>query len=196
MGDAFAWIGRIVERIGEFVPQWRFIDSRESGVKFRTVLLRDLVRFRWDPSVKTSTVTPGVVLWWPIVSEVTWTIVARQSVNLATQTITTTDGKAVAIGGAVIYRIRDAHKLLTDCWNPDTTIRDIAAGAVHDVCSGKTWEELQRAKGSGALMVALRRELRRRLRPFGVSVITTNLTDFAQTRVLKVIQTTSQDAAA
>jgi len=157
--------------------------------------VRDLLRGRWDPSIKTSAIGPGLHLWLPAVSDIRFTIIARQPVDLTTQTITTSDGKVIAVGGNVIYRIRDAKTLLTSTWQPDNAVREIAAGAIHDVCSGRTWAELQHEKQDGSLMRRLRHELRRRLRRYGVIVITTTLTDFAPCRVLKVIQATAADAA-
>jgi regulator of protease activity HflC (stomatin/prohibitin superfamily) len=122
-------------------------------------------------------------------------VVARQSVNLATQTITTRDGKVIAVGGLLIFRISDALKLMADTWNPDQTIRDLAAGALHEACSRSTWDELQAAKNNGVLNKQLRQAMRRRLTPFGVKVLQATLTDFAPCRVLKVLQAVSQDAS-
>jgi regulator of protease activity HflC (stomatin/prohibitin superfamily) len=193
MGEALAWVGWIAEWLGKFIPRWMLLDTREGGVKFQTLLLRDLALGRWDASVKLVPLGPGLHAWWPAVSEIRTTILARQSINLSTQTVTTADGKAVAVGGVIVYRIADVVPLVCHTWTPDTTVRDVTAGAVHDVCSGLSWADLQREKCDGSLMARLQRELASRLEEFGVVVLSATLTDFAPTRVLKIMQTNSSD---
>jgi regulator of protease activity HflC (stomatin/prohibitin superfamily) len=193
MESALAWIGQIVQWIGQFIPRWQLLDSREGAVKFQTLLIRDLVRGKWDASLKPIALGPGLHMSWPATTSIkTWTV-ARQSVNLATQTITTGDGKTVAVGGFIIFKIVDVLEIVANAWHPDDCIKGIAAGAIHDVCSSSTWRELQQLKASGVLVAELLEDLRERLRPFGVEPIDAVITDFAPTRVLKVIQSTSSD---
>jgi regulator of protease activity HflC (stomatin/prohibitin superfamily) len=182
MDSALAWVGQIAEWLGRFVPRLLLLNTTEGAVKFvrgsRPVLL-----------------TPGLHFYWPLVTEVKAWVVARQSVNLPTQTVTTRDGKVIAVGGLLIFRIEDAMPLIAHTWNADQTIRDISAGVFHAVCSQAEWGELQMASHDGTLNRTLKKELRRRLSRFGVRVLDALLTDLAPCRVLKVIQTTSQDAS-
>lgn len=182
MDSALAWVGQIAQWIGQFFPRWVILNTTEGAVKF----------------VKGSRAVPlgpGIHWFWPATTEIKSWVVARQSVNLPAQTITTVDGKTIAVGGLIIFKIVDALELIAHVWNPDETIRDISAGVIHDVCSQSEWGELQMAKNDGTLKRELRREMRKKLRPFGVVVLGATLTDFAPCRVLKVIQSTSQDAA-
>lgn len=194
MSDAFAWLGQIVEWFGRWIPRVLILGSPEGGVKYGTLRLRDLIRFRWDPSVKPVVLHPGLHVYWPIVTEFTPWVVARQSLNLTTQTITTKDGKVIAIGAVLTFRVRNVLKLVAYTHDPDVTIRAVAAGVVQRVCSQAEWGELQTAKDDGVLdrylMRALTKALRRR---FGVQVLDATLTDFAPARVIKVIQSTSSD---
>jgi regulator of protease activity HflC (stomatin/prohibitin superfamily) len=180
MDSALAWIGQLANWFGQFVPRWIILNTTEGAVKFvggsRAVLLG-----------------PGIHWFWPARTEIKSWVVARQSINLATLTVTTRDGKVIAVGGLLIFRISDAMKLIAETWNPDQTIRDIAASVVHEVCSRSTWDELQQAKNNGALGRDLRRMMRKRLDTFGVQVIGATLTDFAPCRVLKVLQSVSND---
>jgi regulator of protease activity HflC (stomatin/prohibitin superfamily) len=176
MDSALAWVGQLAQWFGQFFPRWIILNTTEGAVKFvggkRVVLLG-----------------PGIHWFWPARTEVKAWVVARQSVNLPSQTVTTKDGKVIAVGGLLIFRITDAMKLIADTWDPDQTIKDIAAGALHEVCSLSTWEELR----TGDLTTVLRRTLRRRLRPFGVKVIHATLTDLAPCRVLKIFQSAATD---
>lgn len=182
MDSALAWVGQLIDWVGKLIPRWIILNTTEGAVKF--------VRGT-DPVL----LGPGIHWWWPAVTEMKPWVVARQSVNLAAQTITTKDGKVIAVGGLLIFRIQDALTLMTDTWDPDQTIRDLAAGALHEACSQATWEELQTAKNSGLLNKQLRAAMRRRLKPFGVKVLQATLTDFAPARVLKLITSTSVDIA-
>jgi len=180
MDAALAWIGQLVEFFGRFFPRLLLLNTTEGAVKFvrgsRPVLLE-----------------PGLHFYWPLVTEVKAWVVARQSVNLSAQTITTKDGKVLAVGGLLIFRIVDAMPLIAHTWNADATVRDISAGVIHDVCSQSEWGELQMAKNDGTLNRALKRELRRRLSRFGVKVLDATLTDFAPCRVYKLITSNSAD---
>lgn len=193
MNGALEWIGKIAEWLGRFIPAWILMDSTQGAVKFQTVRVRDLCAGRWTMGARSIALGPGLHFYWPAVSQIKQWTVARQSINLATQTITTSDDKTVAVGGILIFRIVDVLEIVANTWHPDDAIRGVAAGVVHDVCSAGSWHALKAAKCSGALKRDMLEALRDRLRPFGVVPIDAPLTDFALTRVLKVMQTTSSD---
>jgi regulator of protease activity HflC (stomatin/prohibitin superfamily) len=195
MESALAWIGRIADTLISFFPTWTILNTTEGAVKFQTVRFRDLVRGKWDTTAKIVLLDPGLHVWWPVVSEIKSWVVARQPVDLPTQTFTTSDGRVIAVGGGLLFRIVDAEKLIADTWDPDKMIRIKSAGVFQDVCGRASYDELQMAKNDGRLVKELRRALRRRLRPFGVVVLDVSITDFAPARVYKLIQATSQDAA-
>jgi regulator of protease activity HflC (stomatin/prohibitin superfamily) len=178
---ALAWIGQVVEWFGRFIPRWIILNTTEGAVAF----------VRGAHPVELG---PGVHWYWPAWTEIKAWVVARQSINLTTQTITTKDDKVLAVGAVIVFRVTDALTLITKTFDPDVTIRAVAAGAIHAACSGVEWAELKMAKDDGSLDTMLRRELQRRLgRRFGIKVLDATLTDFAPCRVLKVIQTTASD---
>lgn len=193
MGEALAWVGQIAEWFGQFIPRWKILDSRSGAVKFQTLRVRDLLRARWDTSCKTTALGPGLHFYWPAVTEIRAWVVARQNLDLVSQTVTTADGKVIVVGGILEFRLIDPLKLVGDSWNPDNTIRGRAAGVLHRICADGTWADLQRDQASGALVQRLRRALHRRLKPLGVKVIAVEFSDFAPTRVLRLVQTTSSD---
>lgn len=177
MTDALAWIGQIADWLGRFFPRWVIISATEAGVKF--VRGKRIVPMR-----------PGIAWYWPASTEVKFYPTVRQPLNLPSQTVLTRDGKPVAVGGAFEYEVPDPTPLLTGVLDPDQTIRLVAAGAVHKVCSSLTYDELSNQR---LLRLRLRREIRHRLEHLGVRVITATLTDFAPCRVLKLLQSTSID---
>ncbi len=181
MNEALAWVGQIAEWFGRLIPRWMILNATEAGVFY--------VRGR-----KVVPIGPGIHWWWPATTEeMHWTI-ARQAVDLPTQTIMTRDGRVVAVGAVMVFRIVDIVKILAETFDPDKVIRAVAMGVVQDVVGRTDWDELQQLKNEGTLNTHLRRALRKKLgRRFGILVLDSSLTDFAPCRVLKVIQSTSTD---
>ena len=176
MGDAFSWIGQAVEWLAQFVPRWKIIVATQAGVKFvggKTVV----------------PLKPGIAWWWPAMTTIEVYPTARQTVDLRTQTLVTTDEKTVGVGGMVSYRVVDIEALLGRTYSPDQTIKDICAGAISEVVRECAWPDLQ----THAFERELRRIMRKRLRPFGVSVIKATLTDCSQIRVYRLVNSTSAD---
>lgn len=176
MGDALAWVGQIAEWVGQFVPRWQIIPATHNGLKF-------------IKGHTLKTLAPGVHFWWPATTILQVYPTARQTVDLRTQTLVTTDGKVVGVGGMVTYRVDDIEALLGRTFDADQTIKDICAGVISEVVRECAWMDLQ----SEAFSSELRTLMRRRLRPYGVRVMKATLTDCAPCRVLKIVQATSAD---
>lgn len=176
MDSAFGWLSSLIEWVGQFFPRWTVVAPTHGWIKF----------------VRGHRIVTGgaqIVWWWPATTKFEEYPVARQAVDLRTQTMTTSDNKVIAIGGLVVYEISDLEKILAHTFDPEQTIKDIAMGAIHDVCSAKTWNELK-SKGFDR---DLRREVAKRLLPYGVRVIRTTLSDLAPARVIKLMQTMAQE---
>lgn len=177
MSGALEWLNALAQWVGNLFPRWMVVDATMAGVKF--VGGKRVVVFG-----------PGIVWYWPARTETKVWPTVRQPVDLPSQTITTTDGKTIAVGGAFEYEVTDVRKLLTQSFAPDASMRLHGAVAVRSVCSSHTYADLMNQR---AVRFAIRRELRKRLRPFGVRVLSANLTDFAPARVFKLLQSQSQD---
>lgn len=177
--SAFGWLGQLIQWFGSFFPRWVVVPTTHGWVKF--------VR---GSNVKSG--GAGIVWYWPAVTEFEQYPTARQTISLATQTITTTDGKVVSVSGMLVYEIFDLEKILAHTMDPDDTIRDIAQSSLHDVCSHKSYEELRVGQGK-KLDTALRAEARKDLEDYGVRPLKFTLTTFAPSRVLRLVTTTSQE---
>lgn len=179
MDSALAWIGQLAEFIGRFFPRLIQLDPRQSGVKF----VRGRIVKKLHP----------LDVYWPLVTTYDTYPVVRQTDNLVTQTISTKDDRTVAVGGMIVYEVTDVVKLLTTVHNAISTVQDIALTAIHDVCCNMTWDELKAEQRKGTLDTKLRKATEKQLAEYGVRVIKCMLTDLAQTRVLKVIQSINKD---
>ena len=130
----------------------------------------------------------GVVWYWPATTNLVTYPTARQTMNLATQLLNTSDGKTFVIGGVVTYEINDLEKVLAHTFDADQTVEDIAQAAITDACAGKTWEELRAGIDNGRFYITMRQELARGLKTFGITVIRARVSDFALCRAYRIVQ--------
>ena len=180
MESAFAWIGHIVEWFGQFFPRWTIIRTTHGGVK-------------WIRGKKVVPLKPGWHIYWPLTTDFETYPTARQAADLRTQTLMTTDGKTMVVGGLIVYEIKDIEAILAHTFDPDQTVKDIAMSAIADVLVKMSWVDIRTEQETGTLNLRLRKRVRRELTKYGVKVLKTTITDLAQTRVIKLLQTTSQD---
>lgn len=171
---AFDWISNIVAWFGQWIPRWQIVRTTHG-----------MVKFIWGKKVQT--LGPGWHVYWPFSTDIVIYPTARQAVNLANQTISTKDGKTAMVGGMLVYEVHDLEALIAHTFDPDDTVKDIAAAALHDACCTKTWDELQEGQRSGRLDTELRNEMKKGLAKYGVTVLRTTLTELALCRVLKLV---------
>lgn len=180
METAFAWIGQIASWIGAFFPRWNILDTTEGAIKY----VKGKPKF----------CGPGQIHWyWPVTT--TWVVypMARQTDRLETQTIETTDGKTFIVAGTITYSVQDLAALVTTTHSPATTVIELAASAVHDICCDYSWDELQAKQRKGTLKTELKNEAQKQLKDYGVTVIKLQLTSLARARVFKVSQSTANE---
>lgn len=203
MGEAFAWIGYIVEWIGRFFPRWQILNPTEGGVKFVGYMLP--VRFRaywgrvlrtghYDGPMRMEVLGAGIHWFWPATTEFQFYPVVRQADNLPAQTIVTMDGRNIAVGGMMVYEVTDLGKLISTTHSAVKLIQDVSLTAIHDVCCDMTWENLVTEQRKGTLNTKLRRAAHKQLEEYGINVIKCMLTDLAPTRVYRVINSNQADS--
>lgn len=174
MEGAFAWVGQLVEWLGSLIPRVMIVRATHGGVKFRQG--RDVEE-----------VKPGLIVYWPFVTEVDVIPVARQTQNLPTQCIETKDRVQVTVGGVVVYRITDVVKALSRNWDFTDTINDITLTAILPIIMRHSYDELLEKISNESIQKELTKAVRSKLRRYGVSVSSVGLTDFAKCIVLKNI---------
>lgn len=179
---ALEWISQIAEWVGRFIPRLVILDVRSAGVKF--------IR-----GGKVKVCPPGgLYVYWPLVTTLDTYPVVRQVDDLRTQTIVTVDDKVISIGGMIVYEIHSIELLLTRVHSVERTINDITLTSIHDVCCKMTWEELKQEQRRGTLDTKLKNAARSDLSEYGVLVQKVMLTDLAPCRVLKIVQSVSNDS--
>lgn len=172
MGAAFGWIGELIEWFADLFPRFTIVRKTHGGVAF--------VAGKYIREVK-----PGLYWWWPAITELEVYPVKFQTLDLPTQTLTTSDNKSVIAGAVVGYVVKDIKTALTEQWDLADTIGDLCAGAVSDFVTEKefNWINSNRAVAKRHLTKALTEVLSE----YGVGVRYARLTDFAQCRVISMI---------
>ena len=180
MEGALAWVGHIADWLGQWIPRWTIVNTNQGAVKF----------------VKGHTAIacgPGIHWWWPVTTNFITYPTARQTANLKSQTVMTSDDRTIAVGGMIVYEVSDITAILAHTFDPDETIKDIALSSIHDACCQLSWHELREQQRNGALDRKLKAEARKDLDRYGIKVLKMTLTDLAPCRVLKLVNATSQD---
>lgn len=162
-----------MEWLGQLIPKIIIVRATHGGVKF--------VRGK-----RIKCLNPGMHVYWPITTEVEIIATARQTMNLATQVLVTKDQYSVAAGAVVVYRIDQVESALSDNWDVEDTIIDIAQAAIVKTITSMPLGELI-CEITNRVENELSKEVRKKLKPFGVAVERCALTDFSQCFVLKTL---------
>lgn len=182
MESAFAWIGAIVEWVGQFIPRILLLDITQGAVKLRRG--REITELE-----------AGLHIFWPLVSVVKIWPSVRQTIDLTAQAFETKDGKSVQVSGMITYSVSDIVSLMTGTFDPDNTIRDVGMTALHDVLIQYTWEEIREGMINRVLKKELQREVQKELKIYGVKVIAVGFKDLVGTSVYKVALEQSTDGS-
>ena len=177
MNAAFAWFGEIIHWIGAFIPRLLIVRATERGIK-------------WVHGKHVKAMQPGLHFYWPIVTEYTIRVVARQTLNMPAQTLITKDKKQVVVTGMVVYSINDIVKAIGEqSWDVDNTVGDLAQAAIVGIITNTNFDEL--SKLDDKMVNKMTDATRKKLKKFGVWIEKCFLTDFCTTKVVRIVQNAS-----
>lgn len=162
--------------------------------------LIDLVVLIWKffiPLVVVKQYEAGVVLTWGVykrtilpgfhwiipfyIQTVEKDVVVLRLVNLPAQSLTTSDGKTVVIGGVARVSITDIQKALLEVHDVEGAVRDACLGAIGEIVERSTWADMLKPEFRKDLLAAVRDEVRE----FGVKVRSVKLSDKAHSRAYR-----------
>lgn len=165
MDSALGWLGSIIEWFGQLIPRIILVPTTHSGVKFVY-------------GNKIKVMSPGLYLYWPLVTQYTLYPIVRQTNNLDSQVLMTRDGKSIIISAIIVFHVQNIEKALVKSWSVDDTINDVAQTAIVSIITSRTLEEI-RTEIDNKIKIELTESVRRNLVPFGIKVETCALTDFS-----------------
>ena len=121
-----------------------------------------------------------------MISDIEVVPVARQTLGLTMQTLTTSDSKSIAVAGVVVYSINDILKAIGERnFDVDDTLAEISKAAIVAVING--WSLGDLSGDVPGIEKDLTKECRKQLRPFGVYVHRAALTDFTVCRPISLL---------
>lgn len=165
------WLSKLIDSALSWVPRIVHIKRTHRAVVFTGAGAKE-----W---------APGIHIYWPIISEYLELPVVRQTHNAPTQVVMTAAGKPLAISGVIVYEISDIMAALSHTFEVEDTIGDVSLTAIVEVLAGENLREVCAKLKSGVLSNELTKRARRRLKPFGVKVLSVNLSDFVCCTVIK-----------
>ncbi len=171
MSGLFDWLNGIMTWLGTWIPRIQIIRYSERGI-------------RYENGKTVSIIEPGIIIYWPIFTEVDFINVQRQVLNLRTQLLTTVDGQTVIASGLVVYSIDNVHRYLVDNHDADAGIHEVATAIIRRVLIDKKFSEIQEERSADKLDKHLTKDAREVLKSFGIKVETVRLTDFAKARAI------------
>ena len=190
MEAALSWIGQIFDFLFSLLPTPIICRTTHEGVKFaagdQVKVIRHDNGILWPYMVKkwfpVRFRNCGIHFYWPLTTQYELVPIKRQTTNLVAQYLCTADNKTVGASGIFVYEVADVEKLLTECFDYEDTIRDIALSCIKSVIVQHDQQYL--LENSDALDKELTKVLREQLRRFGIKTVRCTLTDFTQCKVL------------
>lgn len=127
---------------------------------------------------------PGIHFVWPMaIDSVLIDNVVPTTVSLKPQSLTTRDGVAIVISVAITWKIKNIQKLLLEVEDADGALVDSAHGAVCDLVSENTWEQIQLLEFSEQLTKVVRKKAFR----WGIEVEEVYISDKTRARSIRLI---------
>ena len=163
----------IVDSIGKLIPRLKLITARDGGVKFKR-------------AGKVKILTPGLYMYWPVVTTLEVYPVKRQVLNLPYQSLMTKDLKPIISAGVIVYTIEDLYKYAVENYDSIEAITEMGCAAIRSVIITKTLAELQ-SNNSNTIDNALTKSAQQEFASFGINVLYVRLTDFSTAKVLNLV---------
>lgn len=141
------------------------------------------VVFRWG-TAEGSPREPGV--HWIVPTFWGWETrpVTLRWVDLPPQSITTSDGKVLALSANIGFEVVDLVRALTLTDDFETSMARLATGHLHGRVAAWSWDEVMGQRRE--LEASVLKTLRDRAEPWGVRVVDVRLTDCTPTRVYRL----------
>jgi len=169
------WIGHLVETIGAIIPRFIHCKTTHKGVMFRFG--------------EASIINPGIRIYIPLWSEPILYPIKRQTLNLPPQFFTTKNGEearqTILVSIVVIYEVNDILKALIDTYEVEATIRDVAQGVVKKVIVNRCFGDL--LANQTEIDEQIKEKVQEDLSKYGCKVLDAFITDFAKTRVYRMV---------
>lgn len=180
MENAFTWLNRIFDYLGQFVPKFLLVKCTQRAVKF----------VRGKPP---KLIMPGLHIYWPLTTNVEKDEIVWRWDEFNPTTLTTLDRQPLSIGYTMCWRIVDMIRAYTECDILFDSLGEQAELPLAQIIHAKKYEEVRDMMAiplgkRGSLDGLLTRKVRREVKRFGVEVDYCRVHFDAPSRVFKLLQ--------
>ena len=165
------WIDAVISKILWLWP-WKLVQPYQRGVRVCFIPFRGVKL--------TLLADPGIVRAIPWFDSVYIMDVQEDSVNLATQSVTTTDDVAVTFSGSFMYEIEDVQAALFNVKEFTSSLQDLGIMHLSERVREQSWAELRVAQKE--LERSLKGTLETRAKKWGVRITKVGITDLVKAR--------------
>lgn len=164
------WIDAVISKILWLWP-WKLVHPYQSGVR---------VCFIPGRGVRLTVLKAGIVRAIPWFDSVFIMDVQEDSVNLATQSVTTTDDVAVTFSGSFMYEVEDVQAALFNVKEFTSSLQDLGIMHLSERVREQSWDDLR--VGQKELERSLKGTLETRAKKWGVKITKVGITDLVKAR--------------
>ena len=154
---------------------WTIVDTWELGLRVRLgKKLRDL--------------KPGLRVSLPFLDHIITEPSTLQTLNLSDQTITTSDGTNVSMGGVIYYHVINLKTLWTQVHDYEEALANAALTALAAQIAAREYSDCDLK----VIERTTKNRLRRSAKPWGIHIDRFELTDLCESQVIRVMSPGSQ----
>lgn len=165
------WIPAFADKITAIVPRFAKVAPTDRMVK-------------WSRCGDATIHGPGLVWYWPLVTEVQQTDIRWQSMVTSVQTVTLSDGTSVSARTLTRWKPADLLTAINSEADYSDTVAETAQAVLVNVLSSVDRSFLQQTK---SLSVALTLELQSELRDLGIRVQKSTFTELCISPAFRII---------
>lgn len=133
--------------------------------------------------------TPGFHWLWPFhIEEALLCNVVWETIITQPQSLTTKDGVGMVGSFVVTFMVYDPRLFLLEVFNALNVVEDSTMGNVSRMVEDSTWDEI-RADGWAEKLTSM---VKRRAKPYGVSILSVQPADLTRSRSIRLIQQIAQ----
>lgn len=178
-----------METIGSFLDQ--IFSAFLSLFPTRIIVRATCGGVKYKGGKKAVLLKPGIHFYWPLFSEVEILVTARQTDDLPTQALMTSDKKSLVVSALVVYTIDDVVKAIgKQNWDVTSTINAISQAVIAEIIAGSSLKELMDGLKGGRdsdLNRSMTKKCKAQLKQFGVNIQRCAVSNFSTCKVYRVM---------
>lgn len=126
---------------------------------------------------------PGLNWKWPLADYIVTCTVVPNTVRLMDQSLTTSDGKDVAVAGIITFSVTDPRKFLLEVEGGVEAIGDTTYGAIAEWVSSQEHDQIR----NPANWPKLESKIRRAAKDYGIDVLRFKFADQTRSKAIRLL---------